>query len=514
MGAGRIPAVTFVEELRKLFQAGSLELLVGAGASIASGLPSWNELNRRLLSAFLAREHSDLEFQTRDLDVAARIFVDSFGREAVVDVVRDKIPPEGYLELLREALYREGPKDVSSIHLELAAMLVAARSTAKKLHGLYTFNFDDLLERSMERLLGHRPEVIVEGERPSEPHVVHLHGYLSPPEGRSGATGTVVLSEKDYHEARGDWASRKLEDLFLDGKRAILMVGLSLADPRLRWLLLERVKLAQQGRPVAKVFALLSSSPPAPDAALMERLARNFVRRHQEDFWASWKMDVLNLESHDMVPFYLRQVRLGADGGDWAAKGESFLRGASNVFRDLYREDVQRGAVAVLQEMHSLVRRRFAVPRDEELHMGGFVPAPGAVIRMGFSCRGGDGRADILDEAYARDRSLSVASLEKAQGASGRAFLLGANIEASRRSPQVHRNFTAEMKESWTRDQSFSSLVCVPIYDSRDWVPIGVSYLTSNRQQPFWASLDPQDYDDLVTLLRNTFTEVLEYTPI
>jgi hypothetical protein len=97
---GRLSASDFVSELQKSFQLGTLELLVGAGASIASGLPSWNEFNRRLLSDFLAREHSDLEFQSRDLDVAARIFVDSFGREAVVDVVRSKLPPAEYIRLL------------------------------------------------------------------------------------------------------------------------------------------------------------------------------------------------------------------------------------------------------------------------------------------------------------------------------------------------------------------------------------------------------------------------------
>ncbi|HYO71345.1 MAG TPA: hypothetical protein VEU33_35230, partial [Archangium sp.] len=106
------------------------------------------------------------------------------------------------------------------------------------------------------------------------------------------------------------------------------------------------------------------------------------------------------------------------------------------------------------------------------------------------------------------------ASLEEAQGASGRAFLLGATIETSRRSPRVHANFTAPMLDAWTRDQAFSSLVCVPIYDSAGWVPIGVVYLTSNRQNPFWKDLESQEYDALETLLRNTFTEVLEYAPV
>ncbi|MFY0581866.1 hypothetical protein ACN28S_53130 [Cystobacter fuscus] len=185
MSTSRLSAGDFVTNLQRSFQEGSLEFLVGAGASIASGLPSWNELNRRLLSSFLAQEHSDLEFQSGDLDVAARIFVDNFGREAVVDVVRDKLPTERYLDMLRDALYRGVPKDVSSIHLELAAILAASMDTPRRrLHGLYTFNFDDLLERAAERLLGKAPEVIVTEERPAEPHVVHLHGYLPRLRGR------------------------------------------------------------------------------------------------------------------------------------------------------------------------------------------------------------------------------------------------------------------------------------------------------------------------------------------
>lgn len=513
MSISRISPEQFVANLQKSFQDGSLELLIGAGASIASGLPSWNELNRRLLSSFLAHEHKDLEFQARDLDVAARIFVDNFGREAVVDVVRNQLEQGLYLEMLRKALYRDGPKDVSSIHLELAAILAAARATPKRLHGLYTFNFDDLLERAAKRLLGKLPEVVVEGERPAEPHVVHLHGYLPPTAGTT-PTGTIVLSEKDYHEAREDWASRKLVDLFTDEKRTVLMVGLSLADPRLRGLLLERLKRAKRRESVARVYVLLSSSRPSADAELMERLARNFVKRHQEDFWASWQMNVLTIESHDMVPFYLRQIRLGTNGGAWAEQGEAFLRDKSPIFKDLYRRDIQESVVSVLMAMHDFLKRRFAVARDEEIHIGGFVPGGGSKIQLGFYYRGGDGKDDLVDEPHAKSKQLSVASLEEAQGASGRAFLLGATIEASGRSPRIHANFTEQMLDAWTRDQTFASLVCVPIYDSVNWVPIGVVYLTSNRQSPFWADLDPQDYDALETLLRNTFTEVLEYAPV
>ena len=49
--------------------------------------------------------------------------------------------------MLRDALYRGVPKDVSSIHLELAAILAASMDTPRRrLHGLYTFNFDERQE--------------------------------------------------------------------------------------------------------------------------------------------------------------------------------------------------------------------------------------------------------------------------------------------------------------------------------------------------------------------------------
>lgn len=65
-----------------------LRILVGAGPSIAAGLPGWEELNRRLLREYLRSRVSELAFSRADLDAMSHRFVQRFGRDAVVDLVR------------------------------------------------------------------------------------------------------------------------------------------------------------------------------------------------------------------------------------------------------------------------------------------------------------------------------------------------------------------------------------------------------------------------------------------
>jgi hypothetical protein len=177
------------------------------------------------------------------------------------------------------------------------------------------------------------------------------------------------------------------------------------------------------------------------------------------------------------------------------------------VFSALYQPKVQRRNVEVLSRLHAIIRRRFAVGQDEQLDLGGYVPGHGR-IQLGFFFRDGE-RSEPVTAQKAALRSLQIGRLEHSQGASGRAFVLGATVQASRRDKLLDENFTGEMRSGWSRGRTFSSLFTVPAFGSRQWVPIGVTYLASNRLQPFWASLSPEDRDALARLLRSVFDSVL-----
>jgi hypothetical protein len=476
----------FIAEVRDSFTNGKLEYLVGAGPSIAAGVPTWNELNLGLLKQFLGAKYQDLELRDADLRAISTIFVDRFGREAVVDLIRSKAAGAGVPEfekLLGEALYGGRELSPSTLHYELSAALESARKAPHKPAGIFTLNYDNLISEAAEELTGSLPTAVFDGVRPKTPHVVHLHGYF--PKKAAPVQGTLILSETDYHmAAQGDWAEKQLVDVLTNGNQDVLLVGLSLSDPRLRRLFLQRIRKGWTG----KVFAFLPESRCDDDEDLIQRLAHNFVRRHEREFWVTWKLKVLHTRHHEFLPLYLRQIRLGSDTKEWTKRGHEFLKAKCDLDK-LYKDTRQREIDLHLINMATLIRRRFGIQQGEEFYFGGFVAWEAGKIRLGFRYRGEDLGRNTIDSAEADKRTLDVSSLSTPQGAAGYAFLHGTVVEAPRNSPQLNANFTQTMIAEWSKDRPFASLQCIPVYDSAEWVPIGVVYFSSTAAEPFWARL-------------------------
>src|ERR1022692_1499756 len=134
-------AAEIIRELHQAYQAKQLNVLVGAGVSRPSGMPTWDELNKKLLHLFLLRVQKS---STPPDDVYTKL-----GREAVAEFVlrsmeaRRNLGRQGptFGGLLAEALY--GGRKATELPLtetqyRLASMAGVAR--------LYTTNFDSLLE--------------------------------------------------------------------------------------------------------------------------------------------------------------------------------------------------------------------------------------------------------------------------------------------------------------------------------------------------------------------------------
>lgn len=195
--------LAFVRRVRKHLPG--LAQVVGSGASIASGLPNWNELNGRLLQAFLRWKHPGLDFDRADLGRAAEIFQQRFGREAAVDLVRSEAKSR-YTGMLRDALYPISSIDPSPIHYEAAALGLGGNRALNT----FTFNFDDLLTRAIEEL-GRRVSGATRMPPDQRREVMHLHGKLLPDGTREG---DLILSERDFHRAAsGDESDTALREL-------------------------------------------------------------------------------------------------------------------------------------------------------------------------------------------------------------------------------------------------------------------------------------------------------------
>ncbi|MBO9522452.1 MAG: SIR2 family protein [Nocardioidaceae bacterium] len=235
-----------------------LTLFLGAGTSVALGMPTWNELLRRMLvqSATRARR---LDEERRG-PWAARI-VETYDSLAAASVLRsDYRRPETFRADLRKALYAASPEPlrdeyrIASGYAEAIWFLVRERLRAGRTTSIVTMNFDDSLETSYQNLdradqlrdLGIKRVVPVYSQETFDKTVgkeslfpiYHLHGYV-PREGLPKVEPqTFVLSAAEFADAvSGHWSEAAIDRL---APSQWLMAGMSFQDPHITWMLRRR----------------------------------------------------------------------------------------------------------------------------------------------------------------------------------------------------------------------------------------------------------------------------------
>jgi hypothetical protein len=213
---------------------GRLTVLLGAGASIEAGMPSWPQLIERLLVRAGTERGllEDTDETGRARWVAEALRRDGYlGAAAIVDALTEENVLEAWIP---EALYRdrEGVEHFvpGPIYRQLPRLVDAFGAGFE----LLTTNYDDLAEQALrDDRLNQREAVPYVGEHRDLPHgavqVVHLHGYA----GRDGRAGRLVLTESDYQRMqRGtSWQEARVRTALDQGM--FVFVGTSLADPNL-----------------------------------------------------------------------------------------------------------------------------------------------------------------------------------------------------------------------------------------------------------------------------------------
>lgn len=204
-------------------------MVVGAGASVESGLPSWRELLVRLLTDVGRQAGAPEDSETGQPGVSA--FCDwtlanegLLGAGAVADAAfGSQLPRE-----VRKHLYAQSGPAPQPGPLTLGV------ARLKELWGehceVVTTNYDDLLERAFVVVGGGKLADIslCAAGRRRERVVRHLHGLVTPR--RTG--GNLVLSEADYHRMQGGGWQEKFVQERLEVSTC-LFVGASMTDPNL-----------------------------------------------------------------------------------------------------------------------------------------------------------------------------------------------------------------------------------------------------------------------------------------
>lgn len=545
--------LTDLEPIRESYKQGRLQFIVGAGASMAAGLPGWGELNNRLVASYfnasVAGDARQLfgTYSDSELEIIARTFASEFSKDAVIDLLRQRIVDAGdeeFTRLLHDALY-DGISSfqIQALHYELAAA-VHERTQKCGSGVIYTFNYDDILQTALQHF-GHEVSTIVDDATIEGRCIVHLHGYLPfhvNDEGAPRVRGDIVLSEKDYLDSDGAFADERLSELLNDPEKDVLLLGMSMTDPRIRRLLHERVRAARSDS--GNVWALLTQRQPDPDADIASRRATIMAAAHVRPYWESWLVDVVELPNHEALPTTLRLIRSGEDVGEWLQKGRDFLQ-KHGAYHGLYNDERQVKAQLSLLRLHDLICDRFEVNSDERFGLSFFVPnqdephfvdpcfrfSPAerehrrndswreypldiaGISPLSAHVSGDHVNVLLLTKEDARERRLEVRRFDEVEGATGLAIATGNLIDA-RDSRGFFHNFSAAKRREWAHQKTYSSLLCVPVYDTHEWMPLGSVCISSIRRQPFWDGLQKREKRDLETMVRSTFRNLLGYESV
>ena len=224
--------------LRDHYVKGDLTLFLGAGVSIDAGVPCWDDLLKYLLSNLFTKKLDDLIGDDGIQHKLAELYHKNFNTSPlmIAQYLKNGLGND-FLKYVRNGLYNFNPK--TSKLIDTITELCRPQRARQALNSIITFNFDDLIENSLQNNSIKFKSIFKEGQRTdrTELPIYHVHGFL-PREVDLTSDNEVVFSEDAYHSQFIDsfsWSN--LIQLNHLNQSVCVFIGLSITDPNLRRLL-------------------------------------------------------------------------------------------------------------------------------------------------------------------------------------------------------------------------------------------------------------------------------------
>lgn len=233
-------------EIAEWYKSEKMVIVLGAGASVAYGLPDWNTLLQKLLLISLQSEE---ESEQGNTIILAKTFSNVFEPNSLVAArylhnhFKTNQPKAtlAFENAIRDSLYKEVTSGVDSELLKEIRQFCIAPGRSPNLDSIITYNYDDLLEKCLSNIDVDIPYCPIHASgmkhKDHELPIYHVHGYL-PQTGQLTSKNKVVLSEDGYHQQYSDiygWSNLTQINKFKENN--CIFVGLSFSDPNLRRIL-------------------------------------------------------------------------------------------------------------------------------------------------------------------------------------------------------------------------------------------------------------------------------------
>ncbi len=233
-----------IEMIKTALNENQLTLVCGAGVSVSSLIPTWDELLRNVLSDMFFRTDEEILKQNSSELLSSmpssNLILGKYLRLILKDDFEKVIGKHLYSNYNQNIVLRPGT-DLLNQETEIMksiSILASPRRNGGRLDSIINFNFDNLIEKSLSLHNIEFCSIWDEGQEhtASELPVYHVHGFL--PHNINIENPNLVFSEETYHSQFIDpYSWSNLIQLNTFSENICLFVGLSLSDPNLRRLL-------------------------------------------------------------------------------------------------------------------------------------------------------------------------------------------------------------------------------------------------------------------------------------
>lgn len=241
----KILSTTHKEDLNKLineikthYHNERLVLVLGAGVSMGYGLPSWDILLQKLMVNTIEKD-SDVS------NILSKLFSKLFnpspliaGRHLQNYFEKNE---KRFEEEVRNLLYNNFNSEYDSDLMKEILKICIAPGKSPNLNSIITYNFDDILETTLQNSVIDLPYKPVYGNgidvEAGELPIYHVHGYL-PRNGELNKSHQITFGENVYHQQYTNMYSwNNIVQINKFRENNCLFIGTSLTDPNTRRLL-------------------------------------------------------------------------------------------------------------------------------------------------------------------------------------------------------------------------------------------------------------------------------------
>lgn len=306
----------YVEQLQTQYENDNIVLFLGAGASSAAKIATWNTLISELFVALIDRQLSANNIQIKGED-KRKIVKELINQNGSSPLLQTRFLRNGFEsdfeELVREILYKNA-SDSSDLLEEIGQLCIPNRGKLG-VRAIVNYNFDDLIEKNLKRLRVKYHSIYGEGMVPDadELGIYHVHGFL--PQEKENydnlAKSLLVFSEEGYHKLMLEpynWANISQLNYMINN--TCLFIGLSMTDPNMRRLLEVAAQKRTENDGECQHYAIMKRFEIKDvDKSDSIKSFEGVNETLQESFFKELGVNVLWIDEFSDIPTILKQIK-------------------------------------------------------------------------------------------------------------------------------------------------------------------------------------------------------------